>query len=156
MRMKLIALMACLTLFVAQPAAARDGAVVDPRDFCLNVSQMLPTSYPSKLLSYGYSVAVRNDSAFVHLPYMGRVYRPVWNSDGLHFRLPVEDYKVSEMRKGGLRIEFTVRDRSVRYDFILKVFPGGNADIFLRPDNAQSISYMADVNDEKEQDGDGQ
>lgn len=154
--MKLIALLAGLAFAAVQHAVAGDGWAFDSRNFSLNVSQMLPASYPSKLLSYGYSVTVRNDSAFVHLPYMGRVYRPVLDGDGLHFRLPVEDYKVSEMRKGGLRIEFTVRDRSVRYDFILKVFLGGNADVFLRPDNAQSISYMADVNDEKQPDSDGQ
>lgn len=153
-RIKMIAWAVCLMSVAVQPIAARDEAVFDPADFCLNVSQMLPASYPSRALSYGYSVAVRNDSAFVHLPYMGRVYRPMWNDEGLNFGLPVEGFKVKDMRKGARRVEFTVRHQSVRYDFSLTVYPNGHADIYLRPDNAQSISYLADVDEEDEKKAD--
>ena len=143
--------MVLLSLMFAgmQHLAAQGETEFCPRDFRLNVSQMLPSGYPSKAVSYGYSVAVRNDSAFVHLPYMGRVYRPVLNDDGLNFALPVDDFKVKEGKKGAKRVEFSVRKQSVRYDFALMVYPNGSADIFLHPDNAQSISYLADVSDEK-------
>lgn len=143
-------LIPCLLFFCMSHAAARNGVDFNPRRFRLNVSQMQPTSYPSKSVSYGYSVAVRNDSAFVYLPYMGRVYRPILNDDGLNFSLPVDGFKVSEKRKGAQRIEFSVRKQSVRYDFALTVYPNGTADIFLRPDNAQNISYLADVSDDTE------
>lgn len=127
---------------------AQDGCPFNPRDFRLNVSQMVPSSYPSKMLSYGYSVTVRNDSAFVYLPYMGRVYRPVLNDDGLNFALPIEKFQVKTLRKGARKIEFSVRKMPVLYKFSLTVYPNGRADIFLLPDNAQGISYLADLDEE--------
>lgn len=134
-----------------QSLQAQTGPVFCPQNFRLAVSQMMPSAYPSRTVSYGYSVAVRNDSAFVYLPYMGRVYRPVMNDDGLNFALPVEKFNVEDKGKGTRRIAFSVRKQAVRYDFVLTVYANGTADIFLRPDNAQSISYMADVSDWKEQ-----
>ena len=43
-----------------------------PNSFNVAVTYMMPVSYPARTLSYGYGVALRNDSAFVYLPYMGR------------------------------------------------------------------------------------
>lgn len=148
--MKVFFLMACWVFACVPHAAARDGGDFNPRSFRLDVSQMQPSSYPSKQVSSGYFVAIRNDTAFVYLPYMGRVYRPVLNDEGLNFSSPAEGFKVTAKRKGIRQVAFFVRNRPVRYDFVLTVYPDGRADIFLRPDNAQGISYMADVSDETE------
>ena len=53
---------------------------------------------------------MRNDSAFVYLPYMGRVYQPVMNDDGLRFALPAKDVKTRDVGDKGKRVEFSVRN----------------------------------------------
>lgn len=61
---------------------SQDAKVFDADSFNVAVTYMMPVSYPARTLSYGYGVALRNDSAFVYLPYMGRVYQPAMNDDG--------------------------------------------------------------------------
>ena len=60
--------------FVPDLSRAQDTKPFDADSFNVDVTYMMPVSYPARTLSYGYGVALRNDSAFVYLPYMGRVY----------------------------------------------------------------------------------
>lgn len=121
--------------------AAQETKGFDADSFKVEVTYMSPVSYPSRILSYGYSVAVRHDSAFVHLPYMGRVYQPALNHDGLNFELPLTDFKTKKMRKGGWRMEFKVAKAPVFYKFTVTAYDNGRADVIMIPSNAQSISY---------------
>lgn len=131
-------------LLSAPPAAsAQEAAAFDAARFNVSVVYMTPVSYPSRTLSYGYFLALRNDSAFVCLPYVGRVYQPVLNDEGLRFSLPAKDM---EVRAGdsSTRVKFTVRKPPVTYKFTVTAYPNGQADIILIPGNAQSISYSGD------------
>ena len=125
-------------------AAAQDAKGFVPDSFCVSVTYMMPVSYPSRPVSYGYSVEVRHDSAFVYLPYMGRVYQPVMNDDGLRFALPVEEVKTRTVGKSATRVEFKVRKLPVLYRFTVTAYEGGRADIMLTPSHAQSITYSGD------------
>lgn len=128
---------------------AQEKVNFDPSCFKVDVHQMTPMSYPARSLSYGYSLEICNDSASVYLPYMGRVYQPVMNDDGLHFKLPVEEYRVERTRKGATRVRFTVRKLPVFYRFVVTVHDNGRSDISLIPSNAQGISYWAELTDEE-------
>lgn len=144
MNMKWAFLMVILSLHGIS-ASAQEENVADTCHFKVNVSQMMPVSYPSRTLSYGFSLELRNDSALVYLPYMGRVYQPVLNDDGLRFALPVKDFKSRTMRKGVQRVEFAVRKVPVTYKFTVTLYGNEKADIMLTPSNAQSISYFGDL-----------
>ena len=119
---------------------SQDAKVFDADSFNVAVTYMMPVSYPARTLSYGYGVALRNDSAFVYLPYMGRVYQPAMNDDGLRFALPAKDVKT--------RDEFSVRKVPVVYKFTVTGYESGRADIILIPSNAQSISYSGYWNED--------
>ena len=82
---------------------SQDAKVFDADSFNVAVTYMMPVSYPARTLSYGYGVALRNDSAFVYLPYMGRVYQPAMNDDGLRFALPAKDVKTRDVGDKGKR-----------------------------------------------------
>lgn len=125
----------------ANRISAQETKCFDTDSFKVEVTHMLPVSYPSRILSYGYSVEVRHDSAFVHLPYMGRVYQPVLNHDGLNFEFPLTDFKTKKMRKDGWRVEFKVAKVPVFYKFTVTAYDNGRADVIMIPSNAQSISY---------------
>ena len=96
---------------------SQDAKVFDADSFNVAVTYMMPVSYPARTLSYGYGVALRNDSAFVYLPYMGRVYQPAMNDDGLRFALPAKDVKTRDVGDKGKRVEFSVRKVPVVYKF---------------------------------------
>ncbi|WP_302302509.1 DUF4251 domain-containing protein [Paraprevotella xylaniphila] len=129
---------------------AQDTKPFDADSFNVDVTYMMPVSYPARTLSYGYGVALRNDSAFVYLPYMGRVYQPALNDDGLRFALPAKDVKARNMGDKGKRVEFSVRKVPVVYKFTVTGYEGGRADIILIPSNAQSISYSGYWNEENQ------
>ncbi len=129
-------------------SVAQEAKGFDADSFSVAVTYMMPVSYPARVLSYGYEVALRNDSAFVHLPYMGRVYQPVPDDDGLHFALPAKDIKTRAAGEKGKRVEFSVRKTPVVYKFTVTGYEGGRADVILIPSNAQSISYGGSWNGE--------
>lgn len=127
---------------------SQEAKPFDADSFNVDVTYMMPVSYPARTLSYGYGVALRNDSAFVYLPYMGRVYQPALNDDGLRFALPAKDVKTRDVGDKGK--QFSVRKVPVVYKFTVTGYEGGRADIILIPSNAQSISYSGYWNEENQ------
>lgn len=148
-------MLACMTQVAAQKPVAQEPvtqkpAAFDPHRFKADVTYMSPLSYPGRSVSYGYALEVRNDSAFVYLPYMGRVHRPVLNDKGLDFQEPVRDFTFSRLRKGNIRVEFKVYRAPVMYRFTLTATPGGMMDIYMLPDNAQGCMYNAELTEQEE------
>ncbi len=141
--MKVKLMMWCISVLMFRPGgvAAQEVKDFDAGNFKVEVSHMMPISFPSRSLSYGYEVVLRHDTAVVSLPYMGRVYQPVINDDGLHFTLPAREVSVKAVGKSCTRVEFSVRKMPVLYKFIVKAYDNGRADVMLIPSNAQSISY---------------
>lgn len=119
--------------------------VFDPMAFRIDVTHMIPQAYPSRTLSYGYFLKVHHDSVQVSLPYMGRVYQPEMNDEGLQFDLPYEHLKIEDGRKESKQVCFTVKKSFIQYRFQITVWPNGRADIFLSPSNAQAVSYDGDL-----------
>lgn len=143
MRDKLSVLWAVL-MAVPVMCGAQESGAFKADSFSVAVSQMMPVSYPSRMLSYGYTVGLRNDSAFVYLPYMGRVYQPALNDDGLRFALPAADISTRRTKQGETRVTFTVRKPPIVYKFTVVAYDNRRADVLLIPSNAQSISYSGD------------
>lgn len=136
-------------LLVGGVAPARAGGF-DPARFRVAVQRMLPQQYSPRDLSYGYGLEVRNDSVFSCLPYVGRVYQPVFDNDGLVFDAPLRDFKQTPLKKGALEVEFTAARRAVTYRFRVTVEPGGRVYVRLTPSNGQSVSYEGELCEEKE------
>lgn len=143
MRMKFPVLWAFLSV-VPVMSEAQDAPAFKADSFSVAVNYMMPVSYPARLLSYGYVVGLRNDSAFVCLPYMGRVYQPALNDEGLRFALPAADIVTRRTKKGETRVAFTVRKPPIVYKFTVTAYADRRADVILIPSNAQSISYSGD------------
>lgn len=111
--------------------------------FQSDIDMMTPMSYSPKNGLTGFSFDMRNDSVFVHLPYIGQVYTPTFNNDGLNFNEPVTDLKQKDTKKkDGKELTFTVRHDIVKYDFRITLWDNNHIDINMQPSNAQSCSYM--------------
>lgn len=142
MRALFISLLAMYSMTIfAQEEEKDDTISFNPKNFNMIVETMQPRSYISRTLTSEYHVTVRNDSVFCYLPYIGRVYQPSFDNDGLTFDKPVKDFKVKSMSKGRQRIRFRVTKGAVNYEFDITYWKDGSAYLNLQPSNAQGISY---------------
>lgn len=122
--------------------------------FTSDINEMIPMSYPSRSGLSDFSFAMRNDSAFVHLPYMGDVYNPTFTNEGLNFDEPCSNITVkSTKKKDGKVINFSLRHDVVNYRFEITLWDNDRLEIFMQPSNAQNCRYMGDYTlmEEKEE-----
>ena len=137
---------AAASLIAVTAQAQRPEQRPAPTDFAIEVYQMNPTSYASQSVSPGYTLEVRRDSVFCHLPYVGQVYSA--NPSGaahLEFAAPVRDWQVTAGRKGRQTVSFRCAWGAVSYSFRVTLRPGGEATVVVTPTTAQRISYDGDV-----------
>ncbi len=114
-------------------------------EFKADIYEMSPVSYPARAGLSGFSFEMRNDSAFVHLPYMGEVYSPTFCNDGLNFEKPCFEYSVKPTKKeDGHVIGFTLKHDIVTYKFKITLWDNNRLDIFMQPSNAQSCYYSGE------------
>lgn len=134
-----------LMLLLLVPCVLQAQEVFDPGNFCIDVHTMLPAQYGPRVLNAGYTLDVQGNKVNLYLPYMGRVYRPSYDNEGLDFVAPITDYKVKTTRKGGTRVTFRTRRNTVTYDISIDITSSGRVAIMLKPDNAQWVSYEGDL-----------
>lgn len=119
-------------------------------NFTIDVDRAIPMSGRSVNLTSPYSLELRNDSAFSHLPYFGRAYSvPYGGGEGMIFDEAITDYSISYNKKGTADIQFKARTDEDNYTFHVQVFSNGSASIRVTPVNRQSISYQGELDLEK-------
>lgn len=115
---------------------------IQSNEYSIAVDQMIPTGGLSKTLVASYSLAIRNDSVFSHLPYFGRAYSvPYGGGNVVIFDAPATDYQVD--KKGNKRIEITFKayNEGDNLTFRVTLFANAVASITITFNNRQPISY---------------
>lgn len=107
----------------------------------VEIKEMMPEQYSPKKLSAGYYFQLQNDSVFIHLPYMGQVYSFSHTSNGLNFKSPAHNLATQKYKNGILKISFQTVHQSICYRFRAEIAPDSSVVLFIKPDNAQHISY---------------
>lgn len=103
------------------------------------------TGRPVQLTSH-YSLEIKNDSVFSHLPYYGRAYSiPYGGGEGLIFKAPLKEYKMKMGKKGDAKIEFSARNPEDEFKYTITVFTNGSASINVSMQNRQSIGYQGEL-----------
>lgn len=124
-------------------------------EFKADINEMLPMAYQPRTGLSGFSFEMRNDSAFVHLPYMGEVYNPTYCNDGLNFDEPCKELTVKPTKKkDGKMVSFTLKHDIVTYHFNITLWDNNRIDIFMQPSNAQSCNYMGEWEKEEKKEKD--
>ena len=146
--MRKILLLLLLLLSASLPARRKTVVMpaFDPRSFEVEVAYMDPLRWSPRSVSYGYSLAVNNDSVTVHLPYMGVAYQTDMDNDGLNFERPIESFFMGKGKKGRILLSFSCRKGFISYLFRLTIYPNGKADIHLSPSNADAVGYEGEWN----------
>lgn len=125
-------------------------AEFDPKTFKAEIQEMSPMKYPSRQVSYGYSLELRNDSAFVYLPYMGEVYMPSFDNQGINFQCPYTGMSVRKNKKGtATLVTFSIHQGTVGYTFKATAYNNGRFYLDMMPSNAQSCSYMGYIKEKE-------
>lgn len=116
--------------------------------FKADINSMSPMSFPPQTGLTDFYFRLDGDTADIYLPYMGEVYTPAFNNDGLNFRDKCNDLKVvPNKKKTGREITFTIKHDIVDYRFSITLYDNGTTYIYVYPSNAQGCSYTgtADV-----------
>lgn len=103
---------------------------------------MTPMKGRSRALTSSYYLAVRNDSIFSCLPYVGEAYSvPYGGGKGLVFDAPIEHYEAEPGKKGRMEIQIKIRNEEDSYLYRLTVQPNGSVSVNVQPTRRQPISF---------------
>ena len=130
-----------IVLYTAKISGQTQNAESASCNIKVEIKEMIPEQYSSKKLSAGYYVQLQHDSVFIHLPYSGRVYSLSYTSDGLNFKTPIHNLDTKKNKNGNLKISFRTVNQSISYRFRIEIASDSSVLLFIKPDNAQHISY---------------
>lgn len=120
-------------------------AMAQSKPIHIEVNNMVPQKYPSRVVSGGYFLHLEEGVVELHLPYMGESYFPSFNSDGLNFKEPVTNLKEkTKKKKSGLRTDtsFKVEHEGSRYDITVTTWENGETGfITVNPMSGTSCEY---------------
>lgn len=126
--------------------AMKVEAALNERCYKINVDRMSPLRGPSRMISYGYSVEVRNDSLFSYLPYFGRAYSvPYGGGKALNFSAPISSYQEFQKKKNLRVIEIGVRNDEDTYLYSLEVFDNGSSTVRVYARERDRISFTGEM-----------
>lgn len=134
-------------IFIFMATAVNAMAQAQKPAFKASIDRMMPMSYPAVTNLTDFTFEMRNDSAFVYLPYMGEAYTPTFSNDGLDFSGVCKNVKVAaaaSKKKGGRNIRFSMRNDVVTYSFNITLWDDKTIDLYVQPSNAQSCSYRGE------------
>lgn len=119
---------------------------IESKEYCIEVNTALPRRGFNIQLTSSYSLEIKNDSAFSLLPYYGRAYSiPYGGGDGLSFKSPIENYKLSYNKRGTAKIEFTARTKEDVFKFNMSIFTSGSSSISVTMQNRDSIDFSGEL-----------
>lgn len=119
---------------------------IERRDYEVDVDRAIPMGGRSINLTSSYSVRIKGDSVYSHLPYYGRAYSvPYGGGEGLNFSSTVAGYTVSSGEKGQTEVKFTTRSSDDNLEYTITLWPNGSATVNVLPGNRQSINYSGKV-----------
>lgn len=112
-----------------------------------DATQMLPAKGRSRSLTTSYNVVVKDGNVKSYLPYFGTAYSAPYGSteSPMIFEAPIEDYNVSDGKKGAYIIKFKAKNKNDLVEFTFTVSSNGSSSLSVNSTNRQHISYYGDL-----------
>lgn len=124
-------------------------SVLSSKTFIFIATHALPLGGSSIFLTSSHDMKIKNDSAFVYLPYFGVAYQVEYGGNGgFEFNEPVLDYQ-SELTKNGTGIRFEVKTKRDFFKFRLTVSDLGYATLQVTSNNRQPIQFFGTIDEEE-------
>ena len=120
--------------------------LIESGTYRVDIDRAYPMGGRSVNLTSLYSIDIKGDSIYSHLPYYGRAYSvPYGGGNGMRFEKPVMDYNVSFDKDDKATVVFSSRSDDDKYEFRIQIYSNGTATVFVQPTNKQSITYHGEI-----------
>lgn len=116
---------------------------IGKRKMHIDIISMHPMRYGSRTVNSQFFLELRGDTLCSYLPYMGQVHQApmISPSIGLNFEAPILNYNESRPKKNCTRMELDVKTQEDSYHYSIDVYDTGEADIRVRSQNRDPISF---------------
>ena len=120
---------------------------LDRRSFTIEVNHVNPQRMPSRMLTYGYGLKIRDGELIEsYLPFFGRVYRAEFGEQtGLNFSDKIVQYQSAKVKKDCYAVELVVRRKLEMLVYRIDIFDNGRATISVRSDNRDSMFFSGEM-----------
>ncbi|MGL5635628.1 MAG: DUF4251 domain-containing protein [Bacteroidales bacterium] len=121
-------------------------------DYLIEIANAVPMGGRLINLNGNYTVEVRNDSAFVFLPFYGRAYTAPMglNDGGIKFNAPIDNYKLTTTKKGVYKVDMEIRTNQDSYRIYLEIMPDGTSTVRINSNNRSPMSYYGELEFDRE------
>jgi len=118
---------------------------VESKQYVFLAERLHPQSGMSRVLTQGYDLTISADKVVAYLPYYGRVYTPMLNSDG-GIKFTSSDFEYSKTAvKDGWEISIRPKDVPLVSRMQMTVFDNGTANLYITSNNRESVSYSGKI-----------
>jgi hypothetical protein len=120
--------------------------MVEEQAWHFDATQMMPSGGQSRTLM-DYSVVLKDGILYSYLPYMGRAYSGGYGGTDspLIFEAPIEEYSVSEGKKGSYIIKIKTKNESETIDYTFNVSSKGSVSLSAQGTNRTHISFHGNL-----------
>ena len=120
--------------------------IVEEEAWYFNATQMSPSRGQSRSIM-DYSVIIKEGTLYSYLPYQGRAYTGGYGGTDspLIFEAPIEEYSVSEGKKGSYLIKIKVKNKNETVDYAINVSSKGSASVSVQSTNRTHISFNGNL-----------
>lgn len=116
--------------------------LVASKQFTFQADALTTSSGFYKHLDPHYELSMKSDSAFVQLPYWGRVYMARLNDDGgFYFNGKIQNFKFKNKGKKGYELNFLLQNNGDNHHFTLDITRQGYAYLQVSSTRKSFISY---------------
>ena len=130
----------------ARVAKAVDDSI-STRSFTVEVNYVNPQRMPSRMLSYGYGVKIKDGNVIEsYLPFFGQVHRAEFGEQtGLNFTDKIEHFQASRVKKDRYAVELIVRRKMERLVYRFDIFDNGKVTFTVNSDNRDSMHFTGEM-----------
>jgi hypothetical protein len=122
---------------------------IEAKDFTIEMSSLIPSKIGREhLLTTGYDLRIKNDTAIAYLPYFGEAYvAPDATDGGIKFESPMRNYVCTPNNKAdGWEISFDASNKSAEsFRVWISVYDNGRATLNITPSKRSAIYYIGNV-----------
>ncbi|MCR4764937.1 MAG: DUF4251 domain-containing protein [Bacteroidaceae bacterium] len=120
--------------------------VLDNRHYKIDVSMMNSAMAGSTIMTSDWSLAVRGDTLFSYLPYVGRAYEASYGTTkGLNFTAPILSYQDNGFVKGKRVILLSAKSDEDTFQYRLEILDNGSTSINVIARKRENINFSGDI-----------
>lgn len=127
--------------------AQKIDEAIKSMDFTIEITQIIPRSFPSKITQDGYTIEIKGNTVTTYLPYFGVSRSSIAPSDEQSINVKKQEviYGRDFSKPGQYKLSFTAMSGKDKWEFVLQIFDNGSVNIGCRCTDRDSMSYLGEI-----------